>query len=823
MAPAPVKLKENEQRNERVTEIEIHSKFPWADYRGKPRYSFPSFFSVSELTMKMSLPSNILTLSGDSNSNSNSICSSGDELATKVRKPYTISKQRERWSEEEHLKFLEALKMYGRAWRRIEEHIATKTAVQIRSHAQKFFSKLVRGSSGKGVSSTERAQDIEIPPPRPKRKPRHPYPRKAAGTAHQGGSPASKEGDVLPSVVSSVPLLSLGDGPCKRARFDQHNAKARLSNSNNGQDVKLESPRKTSTPLSLKLFGQTMLVSTIEGPNTSSTEPAVSNNQEDFQEIVLVQQESSPLKTKAKNQILDDGDEILHRCSLNSPTTAAVNSVVYSGSVSTADRDWREKTDSDEQISSELDTNSSCLTRNQESPSIFSGYPRHVPVQCVVDGAVSGNVNEVVNVTPLGHSALATSMSDNTSSLSKAEIMSPWPSTFSPVFPWVQMQHGDTAVAEAVAVATVAAASAWWSLYGAVPSLFHPRMFSGATVPENISSAFKTETVMGAREQNQSNMTEREGETLLQGSPSENYTSSLIEESNDAQGHEEKQSIQTEEEDQIMIETELGKERSQCASNTPSGDDSEIDPYSGTNIHAITRNCVQGFQCNGGGYVPEAEEGSSIDEEEMRYSNNLSTKQGGLNKAKTCIQNSRNNICSRVGGHFNDTWKDVSNEGRIAFRDLFAQEFLPQSFSPGDGMFSKINGSDSLFRDSKQKSSRNIEGEICPRVQGSGTGEEQTYTGKGHTQSPKSPFVSISREKVLEDSEGAVSHELLEASAVNFCKRNKLIASSFAKSKSGVGFVPYERCSMQASKNGLHLQFQETKNCEDVLRDENIS
>lgn len=731
--------------------------------------------------MKMSLPSNILTLSGDSNSNSNSICSSGDELAAKVRKPYTITKQRERWSEEEHLKFLEALKMYGRAWRRIEEHIGTKTAVQIRSHAQKFFSKLVRGSSSKGVSSTERTQDIDIPPPRPKRKPRHPYPRKAVGTAHQSGSPASKEGDILPSVVSSVPLLSLGDGPCKRARFDRHNAKPRLCNSNNGQEVKMESPRLNSSPLSLKLFGQTMLVSTIEGPNTFSTEPAVSNNQGDFHEFVPVQQETSPLKIKAKNQILDDGNEILHSYSLKSHTTAAVNSVLHSGSVSTADKDCREKTDSDEQISSELDTNSSCLTRNQESPSIFSGYPRHVSVQCVVDGAVSENVNEVVNMTPSSHSALAMSMSNNTSSLSKDEIMSPWPSTFSPVFPWAQMQNGDTAVAEAVAVATVAAASAWWSLYGAVPSLLHPRMFSGATAAENISSVCKAETVGGVREQSQSNTTEREGETLLQGSQSENYTSSLIQESNDARRHAEKQSCQTEEEDQIMKETELGKERSQCASNTPSSNDPEIDPYSGTNIQENTRNCVQSLQRNGGGYIPEAEEGSSIDEEEMCYSNNLSTKQGGLNEEKICVQNSRNNSYSR---------------GQIAFRALFAQEVLPQSFSPGDGMFSKIIGRDSFFEDSKQKSSRSIEGEMCPHVKGSGAGEEQAYTGKVHTQSPKAPFVSISREKVLEDSEGVVSHGLLEASAVNFCKANKFIASSFAKSKSGVGFVPYERCSM---------------------------
>ncbi|KAI5084564.1 hypothetical protein GOP47_0000733 [Adiantum capillus-veneris] len=100
----------------------------------------------------------------------------GDDNKTKVRKPYTITKQRERWTEEEHERFLEALKLYGRAWRQIEEHVGTKTAVQIRSHAQKFFSKLEReGSSG---SSKGLISEIDIPPPRPKRKPAHPYPRK---------------------------------------------------------------------------------------------------------------------------------------------------------------------------------------------------------------------------------------------------------------------------------------------------------------------------------------------------------------------------------------------------------------------------------------------------------------------------------------------------------------------------------------------------------------------------------------------------------------------------------------------------------------------
>ncbi|XP_057971358.1 protein LATE ELONGATED HYPOCOTYL [Malania oleifera] len=128
--------------------------------------------------------------------------SSVEDHAPKVRKPYTITKQRERWTEEEHKKFLEALKLYGRAWRRIEEHVGTKTAVQIRSHAQKFFSKVVRESSGSNASSVE---PIEIPPPRPKRKPVHPYPRKLVHPLKKGISVSE-----LPA-RSASPNLSISE------------------------------------------------------------------------------------------------------------------------------------------------------------------------------------------------------------------------------------------------------------------------------------------------------------------------------------------------------------------------------------------------------------------------------------------------------------------------------------------------------------------------------------------------------------------------------------------------------------------------------------
>ncbi len=56
----------------------------------------------------------------------------------------SASKSAGRWTKEEHHRFVEALKKFGKNWKQVEDFVGTRSGAQIRSHAQKFFNRLQR-------------------------------------------------------------------------------------------------------------------------------------------------------------------------------------------------------------------------------------------------------------------------------------------------------------------------------------------------------------------------------------------------------------------------------------------------------------------------------------------------------------------------------------------------------------------------------------------------------------------------------------------------------------------------------------------------------
>ena len=64
------------------------------------------------------------------------------------------------WLQEEHDRFLEALQMHGpKAMKAISDHVATRTPVQVRSHAQKYFQRLARISACESASNKGQRRD----------------------------------------------------------------------------------------------------------------------------------------------------------------------------------------------------------------------------------------------------------------------------------------------------------------------------------------------------------------------------------------------------------------------------------------------------------------------------------------------------------------------------------------------------------------------------------------------------------------------------------------------------------------------------------------
>ncbi|KAF1892131.1 hypothetical protein Lal_00036487 [Lupinus albus] len=593
--------------------------------------------------------------------------------------------------------------------RSIIEHIGTKTAVQIRSHAQKFFSKLEKEALVKGIS-TGHALDIEIPPPRPKRKPSNPYPRKT-----NVGSPTTNSRSVQGTVASShgKEALDLEKEPLpEKNNEDERPTTVKENKDENCSKVFAviqEAPcASVSSAKEISMSGSVPL------RNSCALREFIPS----MKEVVTLDETSESLVT------IELGKRKLE---INSGKHKQQASKLESSNASQAKSGQTDNTDG---LNCAVTING--MQGNQN-------YPRHITVQVVEGNHESSTQNPSqdksfrdsmfqpiiggVNGQPKLFTNLAPSnTSENQSYTGESSIHQPFPpcppfaqhnhddyqtilqmsSTFSSVIVSTLLQNpaahaaasfaatfwpyansetsadspmcsqggipsrqvGSPPSVAAIAAATVGAATAWWAAHGMLPlcAPLHttfpcppssrtaiPSMNAGEAplVTEQVEISLQNPPLEDQMLDPEYSATQQAQQHSLSKSPSETEESgdAKLNTSSKATNYEMNHAI-SEHHDTNKTNGTKTVDRSSCGSNTASSSE-EAD--------ALEKDEKEKEEPG-----PETHDVNNLDPE---TSNRLS-------------------CSSRSIGYLTDYWKDVSQEGRLAFQALFSRQVLPQSFSP---------------------------------------------------------------------------------------------------------------------------------------------
>ncbi|PON97191.1 Protein LHY [Trema orientale] len=304
----------------------------------------------------------------------------------------------------------------------------------------------------------------------------------------------------------------------------------------------------------------------------------------------------------------------------------------------------------------------------------------------------------------------------------------------------------------AIAAATVAAATAWWAAHGMLP-LCTPLHTGFTCPPASISGVPSTDTgqVPAAKTERGENhldppsqeQVDLEKSEALQAqhsaSKSPTMSSSDSEESGGAKpdsnpkAGDHENAAATTELDSNKAKSRKQVDRSSCGSNTPSSSEVETD--------------VLEKHENGKEELQEPDANPQVAECSNRRSRSTSTS--------------------------SDSWKEVSEGGRLAFQALFSREVLPQSFSPPHDLKNQENQNVCMEED-KQKEDDDGVSSLYLNIKTWG---------------------SCSNHQELEKNGSPRGDNNLDEGLLT-------IGLGYGKLKSRrTGFKPYKRCSVEAKEN----------------------
>ncbi|KAK9713652.1 hypothetical protein RND81_06G042400 [Saponaria officinalis] len=636
------------------------------------------------------------------------------------------------------------------------------------------------------------AIDIEIPPPRPKKKPSNPYPRKTGAVCSPNAQVRAKDGNQIPSCSShsSIQMADLEKEPQpeKHAADDvEQNTKGTCGSDKCSEAFTLfqEAPSPLRTPSRESPASVTEAVRQLSDLefvpvtkpliNEERSESHVDDGPTKPDSVEMAQDDSKNKMNAAKSFPRHAPVQILDGCQ-GTCSQGLSSDVSYEEPRVQMEITGHPGFYSNPAVSGAVESQNSASRSNNHQI-----YPSFHPSFCHLPNNQE-DFASYLQMSSTFSSLIVSALLQNPAAHAAASFAaSLWPTPNVGNLPncipgnnggFVPRQMHPAPSMAAIAAATVAAATAWWAAHGLLPPLsapFHSGFsYPSASVPATFGNVGQSSAANEEKDDSKfqfpDSQVHQPGNDLSEALHPENSAckkSTGLSSSSGNSGEKKDTGVggPTDASEVPSTNEQKGKtkklvDRSSCGSNTPSGSDAETD--------ALGKN----------------------------DKGNEESKEPDVNT----FTNEFNGRRFRVTGTVPDK-KEVSDEGRLAFRALFSRGRLPQSFSPPPN---------SIINDQQITNGVEDRGQNAERINNETSQLDlnscawESISGYHGTEE----ILSIGRDNV-NNNDGKTT--------IGFSQGN--LASN------RTGFKPYKRCSVEARENSMtNSSNSEQGNCSKRLR-----